>query len=962
MSDEEFDITKSLLNPESDSESSESDSDSGFGLEGEVQDVISDDEGDEDKSNDNKTKAKSPSKPSTKEQNNSTANFPSLELSDDEDEGKKKSSMATDLSSYFVNHNPNVKKAKAGTFQSFGFSKMLLGNIAKKGFKQPTPIQRKSIPLIMDNRDVVGMARTGSGKTAAFTLPLIEKLKTHSAQSGARAIILAPSRELAMQTFRLVKEFGSKTNLRAILLVGGDSLEDQFSAMMSNPDIIIATPGRFMHLKVEMSLELKSIQYIVFDEADRLFELGFAEQLNELISSLPTSRQTLLFSATLPRTLVDFAKAGLSNPTLIRLDAETKISDQLQMAFFTTKNNEREANLLYILQEVIKMPLPTREQIDKIEAQTSKHNPDDSEDSDNDVDDDDKNKKGKSKFKNSNRKFKKERLPPANVLPSEFSTVVFVPTKHHVEFITNLLKNYGYLVSFIYGSLDQRARDRQLYQFRVGLSSIMVVTDVAARGIDIPVLANVINFSFPSSSKIFVHRVGRTARAGNKGWAYSIISEKELPYMLDLEIFLGKKILLTPMHEQRCQILKDKLGNDYKEPIVNYTDRLVLGSVPRLDLENCQEVYENLMRNSYELKTIREVSVKGEKLFYKTRQAASTESVKRAKEIVQTYAWDDQHVLFGPNLEKEKEAFLNKLTNRNSKQTVFEFNRKANEKDESGLTEFMNRRRKQLAPVQRKAKERRELLDKERLAGLTHGIENEIFNQEGEVGYSVKDVDDNVPTEELENYFQDGEKMLTNKENQRKKSFKDPQFFMSHYAPSADIQDKQLALDSSFSNNAANAAFDLDNDDKSQVHKQVYQWNKKKGKYTNSYSTDQKYIISESGQRIPATYKSGKYEEWKKIHGNSFNNDDSLGLEKLGYKKFKHKKVKAPQLPDKYRDDYHKQKKKVDKALSAGIPVKGHTKAGQSQELKSTEDIRKARQIKEKRREKNARPSKKRKY
>ncbi|KAK7680705.1 ATP-dependent RNA helicase dbp10 [Cerrena zonata] len=171
--------------------------------------------------------------------------FPSLELSDDEDD----SNEAKDMSSYFAFNNPQAKKAKNGSFQSFGFSKFLLTNISKKGFRQPTPIQRKTIPLVMENRDVVGMARTGSGKTAAFTLPVVEKLKSHSPKVGARAIILSPSRELALQTFKQVKEFSKGTDLRSIVLIGGDSLEEQFSSMMTNPDIIVATPGRFLHLK-----------------------------------------------------------------------------------------------------------------------------------------------------------------------------------------------------------------------------------------------------------------------------------------------------------------------------------------------------------------------------------------------------------------------------------------------------------------------------------------------------------------------------------------------------------------------------------------------------------------------------------------------------------------------------------------------------------------------------------------
>lgn len=213
----------------------------------------------------------------------------------------------------------------------------MLKNIARKGFKQPTPIQRKTIPLVLEGKDVVGMARTGSGKTAAFVLPMLEKLKVHSAKVGARAVILSPSRELALQTLKVVKDFSAGTDLRLAMLVGGDSLEEQFKMMMSNPDIIIATPGRFLHLKVEMELSLASVEYICFDEADRLFELGFGEQMNELLASLPSNRQTLLFSATLPKTLVEFAKAGLHDPILVRLDAETKLPEHLEMTFLPSR-------------------------------------------------------------------------------------------------------------------------------------------------------------------------------------------------------------------------------------------------------------------------------------------------------------------------------------------------------------------------------------------------------------------------------------------------------------------------------------------------------------------------------------------------------------------------------------------------------------------------------------------------
>lgn len=889
MSDSEFDIAAKIAVESSDSESERSDA--------EVQDEILSSDSESEKVE----------KPAAKKQKIA---FPSLEVSDDED---------NDITSYFNTKSDSAKKAKSGSFPSFGFSKFLSRNISKKGYNQPTPIQRKTIPLILANRDVVGMARTGSGKTAAFLLPLVEKLKVHSAKIGARSVVLSPSRELALQTYKQVKEFSRGTDLRTVLLIGGDSLEDQFKMMMGNPDIVVATPGRFLHLKVEMDLDLKSVEYIVYDEADRLFEMGFAEQLNELLASLPPQRQSLLFSATLPRSLVDFAKAGLQNPVLVRLDSESKISDELEMAFLAIKKNEREANLLFLLQNVIKIPLATVEELKRLVDNAAS----DSEE------EEDTTKKRKRKHR--------PKMPRANVLPSKFSTIVFVPTRHHVEFITTLLKDAGFAVSYIYGTLDQHARRNQLTNFRLGLTNLLVVTDVAARGIDIPVLANVINYSVPSSSKIFVHRVGRTARAGHRGWAYSLVSESELPYLLDLEIFLARKVYTTAMHESKCRMA------DQEFP-VPYTKRLVVGSAPRGELEGCQELYETLTKHNDELGILRGVASKGEILYYRTRQPASAESMKRSKELIQS-SWDAQHLLFGKDAETEKNAFLEKLQNRRNKETVFEFS-----KNDDSLAEMMHKRRRQLAPVQRRAKERRELLEKERLQGLRHSIEDELLKGDNtEVGYKP------VEESELLSVFQDGDAV-------QKKSFRDENFFISHYAPSGVVADKQLNLDGGFANQAQHATFDLQNDDKTQVHRQTMQWDKKKKRYINSKSTDQKYIISENGQKIPATYKSGKFDDWKK--------SNKVGPMRLGApelssavntdKRVKHKQMKSPKLPDKSRLDYHKQKKKVEKAVESGRNVRGFSKPGQSNGLRSTEDIRKHRELQERRKAKNARPTKKR--
>lgn len=954
--EEEVDIWSNLVATGTASSDVESSSDSDGEFSGEVQDVIMSDSEDETVT---KTKAKKEKKAANakKLEQQKKLDFPSLEVDDANEEGRQ----LHEEDMYFINQEQAMMQGKAkgkGTFASFGLSKHILANIAKKGYRQPTPIQRKTIPLIMQDRDVVGMARTGSGKTAAFLLPLIEKLKTHSAKIGIRAIILSPSRELATQTHKEFKEFSKGSELRSLLLIGGDSLEDQFGAMVSNPDVVIATPGRFLHLKVEMRLDLSSIEFMVYDEADRLFEMGFAEQLNELLASLPEKRQSMLFSATLPRNLVDFAKAGLINPVLVRLDAEAKISEELEMCFFSTKKNEREANLLAILQDVIKMPLASKEQLDRLDAANNRFN---------DSDSDSENEEAK---KNAKRMKKKVRYPKANELPSEHSTIVFVPTRHHVEYITNILRAANYSVSYIYGSLDQHARRQQLQNFRLGLSTIMVVTDVAARGIDIPVLANVINYTIPSSSKVFIHRVGRTARAGNKGWAYSIVSESELPYLLDLEIFLGRKILLTQMHEKKIELLKER-GLSEDSIIVSYTKRLVLGSIPRLQIEVMEDLYETIMRHHYDVKTLRGVCEKAEKLYMRSRQPASQESVRRSKELV-CVGWDEQNLVFGHNEESEKNAFLAKLENRRNKETVFELGKK-----DDGLIELMNKRRRQIMPLQKRLEERRALLEKERLLGLSHTLEDEMMKDEDkgnkEVGFGINE-------EELMRNFEDGDDVLKkNSVGGKRKSYRDEANYMPYYAPREVIQDQQLNINGgsgsgNFVSEASKAAFDIDaEDDKTQIHKQAPKVVWEKNKFVRKQD-DRKFIISESGQRIPASFRSGKFEEWKeknKIgnikvgaresdYGNKFKGD--LNGSRIG-NKFKHKADKAPKMPRKGRDDYNKQMEKVKKSVERGLNVKGYIGKGMSKgsEIRSSESIRKSRVEKEKRKAKNARPSRKRK-
>ncbi|CAK4034896.1 ATP-dependent RNA helicase dbp10 [Lecanosticta acicola] len=832
--------------------------------------------------------------------------------------------------------NENKTAKKAGAFQTMGLNANLLKAITRKGFSVPTPIQRKTIPLILDGQDVVGMARTGSGKTAAFVIPMIEKLKSHSAKVGARAIVLSPSRELALQTLKVVKEMGKGTDLRTTLLVGGDSLEEQFRSMASNPDIIIATPGRFEHLKVEMGLELSSVKYVVFDEADRLFEMGFAAQLTEIMHSLPSNRQTLLFSATLPKSLVEFARAGLQDPKLVRLDAESKIAPGLQSAFFTVKRADKEGALLHILQDVIKMPIGSTEAATKAEEPKS----------------------------GSNKKRKRGAVgAPANEAPSTHSTVVFAATKHHVEYLANFLKAYGYATSYVYGSLDQTARKLQVEDFRRGMTNILVVTDVAARGLDIPILANVINYDFPSQPKIFVHRVGRTARAGKEGWSYSLVTQQDMPYLLDLQLFLSRRIVI---------------GRGEKEPGM-FKDMVVVGALKRDRVEVYSEETLKLIGDDIDLASMRDVAAKGEKQYLRTRNSASAESVKRAKVLSEKEDIAGTNMLFDAdkdgNAEQQRLDMLARVSGFRPQETVFEIGKRG---EKSAAAEVMRKRRSKIEPKHRVKKENDSDAGEEVTVGAKpHATEADEDSDEELIltqpGADMEEASDS----ELELTF------TTPNEDASKPSKisgKDSEFFMSYTPSTMNLaEDRGYGVHSGGTNAhfleaARGATMDLTNDENAKGFAEPskargLRWDKKSKKYVarandEDGSKGQKMIVGESGQKIAASFKSGRFDAWRKA--NRVERLPKVGeMERNGVhyannegKRFKHKQERAPKEADKYRDDYYKRKKKVDAAREKRV---GRFAEGKGKnELKGVEDVRKGRKLQERRRDKNARPSRKR--
>ncbi|KAE8979010.1 putative DEAD-box ATP-dependent RNA helicase 29 [Phytophthora fragariae] len=495
------------------------------------------------------------------------------------------------------------KGAGVGGFQHLGLSPLVFRGVMAMGYKVPTPIQRKSLPIVLSGKDCVAMARTGSGKTAAFLIPMVEKLKEHSTKIGVRAVVLSPTRELAVQTLRFTKLLSKFTSLKLALIVGGEGMDQQFEAIAANPDVLVATPGRLMHLLQEIpDFNLKAVEYVVFDEADRIFEMGFAEQLQEILKNMPTSRQTLLFSATLPKALVQFARAGLSDPELIRLDVENKISENLKMAFFTVRSLDKPALFLYMVREF---------------------------------------------------------------LPKDDQTIVFAATRHHVEFLHALLAANHIEASCAYGDMDQASRKINLGKFRAKKTNLLIVTDVAARGIDIPLLNNVLNYSFPPTAKLFVHRVGRAARAGRSGTAFSFVDPDETPFMVDLHLYIGRR--LEDSSPEESPTTKPYSLDEMRVEDVHY------GAFPNELIDQENEAIQELMRSHPQVSPLVKVCDNAYKAYARTRADPSKLSIRRGKELVVKKV----HPLFQKQyvLEKskaDKATYIDSLQTFRPPQTIFE--------------------------------------------------------------------------------------------------------------------------------------------------------------------------------------------------------------------------------------------------------------------------------------------------
>ncbi|XP_048198863.1 ATP-dependent RNA helicase DDX54 [Perognathus longimembris pacificus] len=683
----------------------------------------------------------------------------------------------------------NKKKKKSGGFQSMGLSYPVFKGVMKKGYKVPTPIQRKTIPVILDGKDVVAMARTGSGKTACFLLPMFERLKARSAQTGARALILSPTRELALQTMKFTKELGKFTGLKTALILGGDKMEDQFAALHENPDIIIATPGRLVHVAVEMNLKLQSVEYVVFDEADRLFEMGFAEQLQEILSRLPGGHQTVLFSATLPKLLVEFARAGLTEPVLIRLDVDAKLNEQLKTSFLLVREDTKAAVLLYLLR---------------------------------------------------------------NVVRPQDQTVVFVATKHHAEYLTELLSAQRVSCTHIYSALDQTARKINLAKFTHGKCSALIVTDLAARGLDIPLLDNVINYSFPAKGKLFLHRVGRVARAGRSGTAYSLVAPDEVPYLLDLHLFLGRSL---------------NLARPGEEPSGTVSVDGVLGRVPQSVVDDEDGGLRSALEASLELRGLGRVAENALQQYLRSRPAPSPESIKRAKELDLTGL--GLHPLFSSYFEDgelKRLRLVDSIKKYRARTTIFEIN--ASSRDLSCQVMRAKRQKdcKAIASFQQ-GRQQQQQQQQEGPAGQALGgpaPKDEQPEDEEDAGESVEAIFSEVMGKKRQVPGPSrGAKRRREETRQRDQEFYVP------YRPKDFDSERGLSIGGAggaFEQQVAGAVLDLMGDEAQNLSRgrQQLKWDRKKKRFVGqSGQEDKKKIKTESGRFISSSYKRDLYQKWK---------------------------------------------------------------------------------------------------
>ena len=371
----------------------------------------------------------------------------------------------------------------AEKFEDLNLAKPLLRVLKAENYIEPTPIQTQAIPIALDGNDILGIAQTGTGKTAAFGLPILQilaKIETRPITRSTRALILAPTRELVIQIGDAIRTYGREVPLRYTVIYGGVSQNPQIKAMKRGVDILVATPGRLLDLIEQKFIRIDQVTHFVLDEADRMLDMGFINDVNKIVNKLPSTRQTLFFSATMPSAVSSLANKILHNPLKISVAPTATPIEKIEQSVFFVRQNQKRAKLENLL---------TDESLER--------------------------------------------------------AIVFTRTKHRANRVCEQINKLGMESQALHGNKSQAARQRALEAFRNGEIKVLVATDIAARGIDVDRITHIINFELPNVPEDYVHRIGRTARAGAHGAAISLCDPSEQPYLRDIEKLIKNRILVA---------------------------------------------------------------------------------------------------------------------------------------------------------------------------------------------------------------------------------------------------------------------------------------------------------------------------------------------------------------------------------------------------------------------------------
>ncbi len=375
------------------------------------------------------------------------------------------------------------------TFDELQLHETLLRAVKAEGYTTPTPIQQKAIPHALAGRDVLGVAQTGTGKTAAFALPILQRLSAKAPPGGARPVrclVLTPTRELAGQVGESFATYGKNLPLRHTVIFGGVGQNPQVQALQRGMDILVATPGRLLDLMEQGYVSLRSLDVFVLDEADRMLDMGFIHDVRRVIKALPPKRQTLFFSATLPPDIVDLARSILTDPVRVEVTPASSTAETVSQQVYFVEREQKRGLLTHLLKE-------------------------------------------------------------GNITRA----LVFTRTKHGANRVAKQLEGAGVSSAAIHGNKSQNARERALDEFRSGTLRVLVATDIAARGIDIDGLSYVVNYDLPNVPEQYVHRIGRTGRAGASGTAVSFCDAEERAYLRDIERTIRRNVPVVEDHPYR---------------------------------------------------------------------------------------------------------------------------------------------------------------------------------------------------------------------------------------------------------------------------------------------------------------------------------------------------------------------------------------------------------------------------